>query len=84
MGYNDEQIVDALNQSAVKPYNQEQWDLRLLAAIQKRIKIIGQIIEFHQIMQEVAPLLEAYKQQGLSYLEMADKLNEKGIPVRKT
>lgn len=73
-----EQMVKTLK--AMRP-GKENWDEQLLNKVIERLDSIREILDFNQFVLETYARILELQESGLSYSDIADKLNESKVPL---
>jgi len=79
--YSPEQMVKALKAMRVPVPNKEGWDIHELNKVIERLHSIREILDFNQFVLETYPQMIEMEDQGLSYGDIADKLNQSKVPL---
>jgi len=77
--YTPEQMLKALKAMQVPAPAKDGWDEHELNKVIERLHIIREILDFNQFVLEVYPDLLEMTDTGLSYADIADKLNKNTI-----
>jgi hypothetical protein len=80
-GYTPEQMAKGLKAMGIKPPNKDGWDERNLNKVIERLHTIRDLLAFNQFVLENYPVMLDYENAGLSYAEIADKLNTQGLAM---
>lgn len=79
-GYTDQQIIENLNQNNYIPLpNNEQWNKSYLDSIKKRLQVIKHVVNLYKVLDSIGDLLEQFQEDNLSYKQIANELNKRGI-----
>jgi hypothetical protein len=79
--YTPEQMVKALKAMRVPSSNKEDWDVHELNKVIERLHSIREILDFNQFVLEIYPQILEMQASGLSYADIADKLNNNKVPM---
>lgn len=79
--YTPDQMVKALKAMRILPSNKEGWDLHELNKVIERLHTIREILDFNQFVLETYPQMMQSEASGLSYADIADKLNQGKVPL---
>lgn len=79
-GASDEEIVAKLNAGLIKPHGEQNWDVKVLNKVRKRLQTIVHVVKLCKVIEENHALLSDFINQGLSKEEIADELNKRGVP----
>ncbi len=78
-GLNNAEIAEKLNEGRIFPHRLDKWDEKAVNSVRKRLQIIKSVIKLYQLIESIEPLLAEFEDQNLSYQEIADELNKRGI-----
>jgi hypothetical protein len=79
--YSPEQMVKALKAMRIPLANKEGWDTHELNKVVERLHSIREILDFNQFVLETYPQMLEMEHSGLSYADIADKLNHNKIAL---
>jgi DNA-binding phage protein len=79
--YTPEQMVKGLKAMRISLPNKETWDVHELNKVIDRLHAIRELLEFNQFVLEKGTELFQIQAAGLSYSEIADKLNKDQLPL---
>lgn len=79
--YSTEQMLKTLKAMQVPSPNKEGWDEHELNKVIERLHIIREILDFNQFVLEIYPKVVEMADSGLSYNDIADKLNKSNVSL---
>lgn len=79
--YSTEQMLKTLKAMQVPSPNKEGWDEHELNKVIERLHIIREILDFNQFVLEIYPKVVEMADSGLSYNDIADKLNTSNVSL---
>jgi hypothetical protein len=81
LGYNDEQIIQGLNNIHVRSPGGGPWTVQKLETARERLDLIKEIGDFNQFIADVYPQIFELGRLGRTAEEIASAFNQKGIKV---
>jgi hypothetical protein len=72
-------MVKALKAMRIPLANKDGWDVHELSKVIERLHSIREILDFNQFVLEIYPQMLEMEASGLSYADIADKLNDSKV-----